>query len=103
MELVKQLDSYSKQYWDFSGYRNENPLVRYPATMVAPMQACIIKEVISSDSSISNIFDPFFGSGTVLVEAQKLGLSVIGYDINPLALLLARVRLEGIPKESNQD
>lgn len=99
MELVKQLDSYSKQYWDFSGYRNENPLVRYPATMVAPMQACIIKEVISSDSSISNIFDPFFGSGTVLVEAQKLGLSVIGYDINPLALLLARVRLEGIPKE----
>ena len=71
MELVKQLDSYSKQYWDFSGYRNENPLVRYPATMVAPMQACIIKEVISSDSSISNIFDPFLVRGQFLLKRKN--------------------------------
>lgn len=99
MELAKKLNSYSKDYWDFSYYRNENPLVRYPAIMVAPMQACIIKEVILSDSSIKNVLDPFSGSGTVLIEAQKLGLEVLGYDINPLAILLSRVQLEGIPRD----
>ena len=84
MELARKLNSYSKEYWDFSYYRNDNPLVRYPATMVAPMQACIIKEVILADSTIRNVLDPFSGSGTVLIEGQKLGLDVIGYDINPL-------------------
>lgn len=99
MELARKLNSYSKEYWDFSYYRNDNPLVRYPATMVAPMQACIIKEVILADSTIRNVLDPFSGSGTVLIEGQKLGLDVIGYDINPLAILLTRVQLEGIPKD----
>lgn len=97
MNLAKKLNSYPKEYWDFSDYRRDNPIIKYPATMVAPMQECIIREVISSDSTIRNVFDPFSGSGTVLIEGKKLGLDVIGFDINPLAILLTRVQLEGIP------
>ncbi|MEU9556070.1 DNA methyltransferase [Streptomyces fumanus] len=36
------------------------------------------------------VFDPFAGSGTTLVEAAKLGASVIGSDINPVATLVQR-------------
>ena len=44
MTLAEKLSAYDEKYWDFSEYRNDAPLVRYPAVMVAPMQACILKE-----------------------------------------------------------
>ncbi len=97
MTLAEKLSNYTEKYWDFSEYRNETPLVRYPAVMVAPMQACILKEIISADSSIHEVLDPFCGSGTVLHEGEKLGLDVTGFDINPLATLITQVQLEGLP------
>jgi putative DNA methylase len=36
------------------------------------------------------VFDPFAGSGTTVVEAAKLGASVAGWDINPVATLVQR-------------
>ena len=99
MTLAEKLSTYTKDYWNFSGYRNDSPLVKYPAVMVAPMQECIIREIINTDNTIHNVLDPFFGSGTVLYESQKLGLDVYGFDINPLAVLITRVELEGIPVE----
>jgi len=39
------------------------------------------------------VFDPFMGSGTTVGEAQKLGCTVIGRDINPVAHRAARVAL----------
>jgi len=36
------------------------------------------------------VFDPFAGSGTTIVEALKMGASVIGCDINPVATLVQR-------------
>lgn len=103
MTLAEKLNTYTEDYWDFSEYRNESPLVRYPAVMVAPMQECIIREIINADSTIHNVLDPYSGSGTVLHEGQKLGLSVLGFDINPLAALITKVQLEGIPAEKTPD
>ena len=37
------------------------------------------------------ILDPFCGSGVVLREAQKLGISATGLDINPIAVLNSKV------------
>lgn len=99
MTLAEKLSAYDEKYWDFSEYRNDAPLVRYPAVMVAPMQACILKEIINADPTTSTVLDPFCGSGTVLCEGQKLGLNVMGFDINPLAVLIATVQLEGIPED----
>lgn len=96
MNLSEKLNSYSKDYWDFVDYRKNRPIIRYPATMVAPMQECILKEVISDDDTIRNVLDPFSGSGTVLLEGQKLNLDVIGFDINPLAILISEVQLKGL-------
>jgi putative DNA methylase len=36
------------------------------------------------------VFDPFAGSGTTVVEALKMGASVMGCDINPVATLVQR-------------
>lgn len=38
-----------------------------------------------------SVLDPFVGSGTSLVEAVRLGLSAQGSELNPAALILARV------------
>ena len=37
------------------------------------------------------LLDPFAGSGTSLVEAARQGLAADGIDINPAAVILARV------------
>ena len=37
------------------------------------------------------VLDPFVGSGTSLVEAGRLGLGACGGDLNPAAVVLARV------------
>ncbi len=39
------------------------------------------------------VFDPFMGSGTTVGEARKLGCTVIGRDINPVAYRAVRVAL----------
>jgi len=37
------------------------------------------------------VLDPFAGSGTVLVEAARLGREVCGVEVNPAAAALARI------------
>lgn len=40
------------------------------------------------------VYDPFAGSGTTLVEAAKLGATIVGRDINPVATLTQRQALQ---------
>ena len=39
------------------------------------------------------LLDPFCGSGTIIYEAQKHNMSVIGVDNNPLAALLSKAKI----------
>ena len=43
------------------------------------------------------VFDPFCGSGTTLVEAKLLGNPSVGVDINPLFILISKVKTTPIP------
>ncbi|CAH1206208.1 hypothetical protein PAECIP111891_02828 [Paenibacillus allorhizoplanae] len=47
----------------------------------------------------TRVIDPCCGMGTVLVEAMSMGIDIVGYDINPLAVRGARVNLDhfGMP------
>jgi len=45
------------------------------------------------------VFDPFMGSGTTIGEAQKLGCTVIGRDINPVAYRSVRVALGSVDRQ----
>jgi hypothetical protein len=54
----------------------------YPARM-HPVTALRLIESLSQRDEL--VLDPFCGSGTVLVEARRLGRRSQGYDINPLS------------------
>ena len=45
------------------------------------------------------IADPFMGGGTTVFEANRLGLSVVGCDINPMAHWIVRQALEPLDRE----
>lgn len=82
-------------YWDFKNTLSKDSIYyahSYPAKMVPDMQAELIKVVLQNDSSIQNIFDPYMGSGTILIEGICQQLDTIGIDINPLAYLMTLVR-----------
>lgn len=49
------------------------------------------------------ILDPMVGSGTTLIEARLLGRNAIGYDIDPLACLLAQVKCRELSDKSIED
>ncbi len=42
------------------------------------------------------IWDPFCGSGTVLLEALHQGLSAVGVDLNPLAVAITNAKLAAV-------
>ena len=60
------------------------------AARMHPLTAARLAESFSKPGDV--VFDPFYGSGTVLVEAMIAGRSAIGTDINPLAVQLARAK-----------
>ena len=67
-------------------------LDRYPAKMVTTLADKIIDNYVTEDSVI---LDPFCGSGVILNAAQKKNSKVYGIDINPYAILLSSVKLNG--------
>jgi DNA modification methylase len=42
------------------------------------------------------VLDPFAGSGTALVESALLGLESVGFDLDPLSVLIAGAKLQGL-------
>lgn len=77
----------------------------YPAMMVAPMQREVLESVLPTDKEDVRICDPFMGSGTVLYEAGCLApqAHLYGSDINPLAVLLSKVKLQGVDLRIAED
>lgn len=94
-KIVDMLESCPEGFWDF---KNEDTRVlthgihSYPAMMVCPISRNIIR-MVKEVMPISTLFDPFCGSGTVVVEGILANVPhVYGNDINPLALFLSKVK-----------
>lgn len=47
---------------------------------------------------VPQVFDPFCGGGSTLVEGQRLGLPTFGSDLNPVPALITRTLTEVLPK-----
>lgn len=87
--------SNNEVYWSFRGRsRREHchNLLTYPAVMVPQMQGELIDELLQRDDNITTIYDPFVGSGTVLIESMMRGKRFVGTDINPLSILCCEVK-----------
>lgn len=54
------------------------------------------KFILSLTEPGETVLDPMAGSGTTLLEARLAGRAAIGFDIDPLALLLSRVKLTSL-------
>ncbi len=57
------------------------------------------KFILSLTEPGDTVLDPMAGSGTTLLEAGLAGRHAIGFDIDPLALLLCRVKLFPLPTD----
>lgn len=40
------------------------------------------------------VLDPFCGGGAIPLEAQRLGLRAVGYDLNPVPVLITKALVE---------
>lgn len=88
---------YDISYKDYKKKSDIHGTILYPAVMVAPIQKDVLEDLISDVDKVS-IFDPFHGSGTALYESMEISnnVTLTGCDINPLANLITKVKLQGI-------
>ena len=62
------------------------------------------REIVRSLGEVApTIVDPFAGGGTIPLEAQRLGLPVVGSDLNPVAVLINKSLVELPPKFAGRE
>ena len=107
-KLVQKLTSLPIDFWDFKNSDTKeftHGIHNYPAMMVSPISRNIIS-IMSTFQPIESLLDPFSGSGTVAVEGMLANIpTIMGTDINPLAILLSKtkttvINYEKLKKES---
>lgn len=94
-DRLVNLSQTNHNYWSFKGNSDRDHghgLFQYPAMMVPQMVRSILEQACVVHPEIENVSDPFVGSGTSLTESMLRGLGFSGTDINPLAMLLCRVK-----------
>lgn len=101
--LIEMLKALPIDYWDFKEDDTKvftHGIHNYPAMMVCPISRNIIR-LVKKIQPVHALLDPFAGSGTVLVEGMLSGIeTVAGNDINPLALLLSKVKTTPIQHDA---
>jgi hypothetical protein len=79
--------------WSFAK-REKAPLIEgvhpYPAKFIGDIPRTLMQ--LLPVPSGTAVMDPFCGSGTTLVEAQRAGRMAVGVDLNPIACLMSRVK-----------
>jgi site-specific DNA-methyltransferase (cytosine-N4-specific) len=91
-------DELSAIDWNFSARKSHSDiegLHPYPAKFVTELPSAILDTISVPKGSL--VFDPFCGSGTTMVEAQKRGIASVGIDLNPIACLMTRVKTGPVP------
>lgn len=101
-EVIVYDNSYnflSSYDWDFTDAATDAiaQIHPYPARFISEIPDTLIKELMKGKNSL--VFDPFCGSGTTLIAAQKNGLNSVGVDLNPIACLLSRVKTSKLPDD----
>jgi site-specific DNA-methyltransferase (cytosine-N4-specific) len=95
-----RIDDYT---WDYRGESTKTytqSIHSYPAMMI-PQVANRLINMYSSKKDV--LLDPFCGSGSVLVEARISERNSWGIDLNPLAILIARVKTTPIKPKIIQE
>ena len=78
--------------WDFAGASSESAFSNvhwHPARFVSQIPATFVG-LLSEAGGL--VLDPFGGSGTTVVEAQRLGRRGLGIDLHPVSCLVTRAK-----------
>ncbi|TGC07015.1 DNA adenine methylase [Methanolobus halotolerans] len=59
------------------------------------------KQLISQFPKTGILLDPFCGSGTIIYEAKRHGMNVIGVDNNPIATQISKAKLAHVDIDSS--
>lgn len=84
--------------WDFSGagtLDSTHAIHPYVASINPHLARLLIKNLVPTGT---RLLDPFVGGGAVLVEALRGGVSGCGLDVNPLGVLISRVKTTHIER-----
>lgn len=93
--LINELRDINQEELDKPGYDREENIHRiflYPAMMVPAVQRRVIEIICKYIPDNSYMIDPFMGSSTSILSCMEMGLNAYGQDINPLAVLLSKVK-----------
>ncbi|RDE12426.1 MAG: hypothetical protein C4K49_10115 [Candidatus Thorarchaeota archaeon] len=80
--------------WDFAGSPTQYS-THGIHTYLAAMIPWVAKRAITT-AKPRKLLDPFCGGGAVLVESLLAGIACVGLDINPLAVLISKVKTKCI-------
>ena len=78
--------------WDFVDDQSESQFSGFhwhPCRFVSQIPANLLSIFCPEGGTV---LDPFCGSGTTLVEAQRLGFRSTGVDVNPISCLITRAK-----------
>jgi SAM-dependent methyltransferase len=78
--------------WDFVDDQSESLFSAFhwhPCRFVSQIPANLLSIFCPEGGTV---LDPFCGSGTTLVEAQRLGFPSTGVDVNPVSCLISRAK-----------
>jgi DNA modification methylase len=84
-------------HWLDHSERATHNIHSYPAKLLIHIPHLFLANTLLSQPGDS-VFDPFCGSGTVLLESQLNGRHSAGADSNPLARLISRVKTTPLGK-----
>lgn len=85
--------------WDFTDASQDSlaSIHPYPARFIPDIARELISGLGCDKGAV--ILDPFCGSGTTLLEAQRAGFESVGIDLNPIACLISSVKTKELPPE----
>jgi len=78
--------------WSFPDQFSDSPfsdLHWHPSRFPSQIPGILIGRL---SGETGRVLDPFMGSGTSMTEAQRLGRCSVGFDINPVACLMAKAK-----------
>jgi len=93
MKITDSLSKLKNVDWDYLGDQSDSPFANlhfYPGRFISQIPATLIGRLSKPGDTV---LDPYCGSGTTLVESQRLGRHAIGIDINPTSILISRAKL----------
>ncbi|MFC1863774.1 DUF1156 domain-containing protein [Thermodesulfobacteriota bacterium] len=94
----KQIQQNYRPYIAVHKWFARRPGTLFRGLLLSEFSFLPLKEVYYQANTLQDIriADPFMGGGTPLIEANRVGCEVIGYDINPMSYWIVKQEIEQI-------